>query len=269
MIVKDIIALSYILMFYSLNLKLILIHHTNHNSRVVLILSYKVYSILSWSWSWSSDYDYLWTVVYRIVLKHCQRSTDWLIDYCLTPSDQSFIYIQDENNYNNIYKYIYIEIREGMDQPGLRLESLVVTKDLVFCSGYNAPSFSKSTDDVRSGALSRHVTHSGPRSRFPYYNLTVPLREDSLYPPSRDALSSSSTMKIWFHNHRDWWYSLIWQRLPIQSTISDVNVHNDRGIVPVDVLAINMVIPTVDSRHLDQYLYKELFVLKYIQNITT
>jgi len=65
MIVKDIIALSYILMFYSLNLKLILVHHTNHNSRVVLILSYKVYSILSWSWS--SDYDYLWTVVYRIV----------------------------------------------------------------------------------------------------------------------------------------------------------------------------------------------------------
>ena len=164
-----------------------------------------------------------------------------------------------------------------MDQPGLRLliateksmESLVVTKDLVFCSGYNEPSFSKSTNDVRSGALSKHVTHYGPRSRFPYYNLTVPLREDSLYPPSRDALSSSSTMKIWFHNHRDWWYSLIWQRLPIQPTISDVNVHNDRGIVLMDILAINMVIPTVDSRYLDQYLYKELFVLKYIQNITT
>ena len=40
-----------------------------------------------------------------------------------------------------------------MDQPGLRLliateksmENLVVTKDLVFCSGYNEPSFSKST----------------------------------------------------------------------------------------------------------------------------
>ena len=47
------------------------------------------------------------------------KKIDGLIDYCLTFSEQyfSYMYIQDENKFNNIY-INYIEMREGMSQTG-------------------------------------------------------------------------------------------------------------------------------------------------------
>ena len=55
------------------------------------------------------------------------RQADWLIDFCLTSSEQYFSYIQDENKFHNtnVHKN-YIEMREGKGQLSQRL--LTATK---------------------------------------------------------------------------------------------------------------------------------------------
>jgi hypothetical protein len=39
-------------------------------------------------------------------------------------------------------------------------------------------------------ALTKHVTHYGQRSEFPYYNVTIPHQEDTPYLPPTDTLSA-------------------------------------------------------------------------------
>ena len=49
----------------------------------------------------------------------------------------------------------------------------VVQGQTVFCIVYNVPTLFRSLQQ-RSLALSKHVTHYGPRSGFLYYNMTTP-----------------------------------------------------------------------------------------------
>lgn len=100
-------------------------------------------------------------------------------------------------------------MREGMGELGQRLlsatenmESLVETKQLVFCRGCEASSlitmFSKSIKKAfsvqKSVTLSKYFTNYDPLSDFPYYNLTPPpppIERAPHYPPPGDALESS------------------------------------------------------------------------------
>ena len=69
---------------------------------------------------------------------------DWLIDWRQASSISA---IFGKRTRSIIYKN-YIEMREGMDQPGQQIwlplkkyGEFLGTKNLVFCSGYNAPTF--------------------------------------------------------------------------------------------------------------------------------
>jgi len=61
------------------------------------------------------------------------------------------------------------------------MESWVGTKNLVFCSSYNAPALFRNLQEifrVQEVVLSKQVTHYG-QVRFLYYNLKIPHREAS------------------------------------------------------------------------------------------
>ena len=87
------------------------------------------------------------------------------------------------------------------------MEFWVGAEILAFCSGYNEPIlffeiYKRGLYRARSVALSKHVTHYGPRSGFPYYDLTTPQREGLPYPPPGDALGCSvgralGTLPVW------------------------------------------------------------------------
>ena len=62
------------------------------------------------------------------------------------------------------------------DWQGRRMQS--------FTAATRAYSFSNSAKEVFSVALYKHVTHSGTRSGFPYYNLISLYRESFTYSPS-------------------------------------------------------------------------------------
>jgi hypothetical protein len=88
----------------------------------------------------------------------------WLIDYCLTSSDQYYLsYIQDDNNVNIILKLCRNERRDGSTASTTsvcqwkRMERWVETKSLVVCSGYKAPTLFRNLErGLYRGTLQTH-----------------------------------------------------------------------------------------------------------------
>jgi hypothetical protein len=79
---------------------------------------------------------------------------DWLIDHCLTSNEQYVSYIHDENKSNHNIKKLFRN--EGRDcSTGSTTEKAW----RVFAAA-TTQLFSKSTKDVFSVALSKHVTHN-------------------------------------------------------------------------------------------------------------
>ena len=64
------------------------------------------------------------------------------------------------------------------------MESLARTTNVAFCSDYNSNTLVRS---LRVGSVAQVITYD-PLSRFTYYNLTTPHREDTPCPSFEDAL---------------------------------------------------------------------------------
>ena len=82
----------------------------------------------------------------------------------------------------------------GRDEKSMK--SWVGTKNVVFCSSYDAHTlfseiYKRGLWPTGSVTLSKHITLYGPWSGFPYYNLKTHHREGSPYHPPGDVLNSS------------------------------------------------------------------------------
>ena len=71
------------------------------------------------------------------------------------------------------------------------MKSFVVSNNVFFCVGYNVPTLFRSLQQ-RPLALSKHVTHYGPRSGFLYYYLITHITSTPLQTYDQGAPQRSS-----------------------------------------------------------------------------
>ena len=163
-----------------------------------------------------------------------------LIEYYLTFSEQHFSYMYDENKFsiNELYR------NEGRNEQK-KMESCEGRTHLVFCSGCNAPIlffeiYKRGLKRIGSVAFSKHVTHYGPRSDFPYNNMTTPYhREGSPYPGTRWAA-------MWV------WALCTFTSSYIQNENKFMNIINRAGKCHWnDLRGQNLTLPQKEGIHLD------------------
>ena len=163
-----------------------------------------------------------------------QTSIDWLIDYWylnVQPAVQKYISIIFMTRTSSIIhkKTIYRNERRNIngsttfDCHWKSMESWVRTKKLSLVAVrlqwpmHLLRVFKIYKRRPFSVTLTKHVTHYGPRSGFPYYNLITPI-ERALYLPTRDAGRSS----LWVLSPRN-----LHTYTNIQSNDTNISYEND------------------------------------------
>lgn len=127
--------------------------------------------------------------------------SDWLIDYCLTSSEQYYWCILHEDMFNINYREMRVEgwvnLVNDIWMPLKRCGELV-GNHLILCSGYSAPNLLWNLQKRYFACSECTKFHTRYRleftDRLSYYYIDIPMLISPYYPPSGDTLSSSVSL---------------------------------------------------------------------------